>query len=127
MALHLLMYFAHWINLHLDQPTASSRPVESHARWIFVLLSRVEDHISADDMSLLRNLARACLALLKASITARTLPSKLEEPATLGPEGNPGGFMGERSCWIILSTIVGVWAQRDLWIDAEDMLKAIGT
>src|ERR1700733_7803407 len=61
MALHLLMYFAHWFNLYLQQPDPTSLPLEAHARWIFALLSKVEDHISADDMSLLRNLARACL------------------------------------------------------------------
>ncbi|KAF9464362.1 hypothetical protein BDZ94DRAFT_1256268 [Collybia nuda] len=124
MALHLLMYFSHWINLHLDKPTTSSRPNESHARWIFALLSRVEDHISADDMSLLRNLARACIALLKASITTRVCS---EESAASDLDKSPGGFFGERSCWIIISTIAGVWAQRDLWTDVEDMLKTIGS
>lgn len=121
MALHLLMYFVHWFNLYLQQPDPATRPLETHARWIFALLSKVEDDISADDMSLLRNLARGCLGLLKKSIQTRTLPvvdsTKMKEDE---PE-----MMSERACWIVVCTIVGVWAQRDLWMDAEDMVNAI--
>ena len=114
-ALHLLMYFTHWINLHVQKQDPEFRPVESHARWIFALLGKVGDQLSGDDMSLLRNLARACIALLK------DLYQKDQEP-----ENGDGRPMGMRSCWIIIATIVGVWAQHDLWIDAEDVLKSPG-
>ncbi|KAG5651382.1 hypothetical protein H0H81_008881 [Sphagnurus paluster] len=123
MALHLLMYFTHWINLHLQRPDPSSRPIETHARWIFALLSKIDDQLSADDMSLLRNLARACIALLKELLQNQTPSIKVENPATLDRHG---GYMSSRSCWIILSAVAGVWAQRDLWNDAEDMLKSLG-
>ncbi|KAG6903457.1 hypothetical protein C0995_005480 [Termitomyces sp. Mi166 len=103
MALHLLMYFAHWINVHLQQPHASSRPLETHARWIFALLTKVDDYISADDMNLLRILARACIALLKELHQMHPY----EEPKSLDKNA---GYMS-----------------RDLWIDAEDMLKSLGT
>ncbi|KAG6833939.1 hypothetical protein H0H87_007950 [Tephrocybe sp. NHM501043] len=53
-ALHLLMYFTHWINVHLQRPDPSSRPIETHARWIFALLTKVDEVlISPDDMNLL--------------------------------------------------------------------------
>ncbi|GLB33990.1 putative survival motor neuron (SMN) interacting protein 1 (SIP1) [Lyophyllum shimeji] len=123
MALHLLMYFTHWINLHLQRPDPSSRPIEAHARWIFALLSKVEDHISADDMNLLRNLARACIALLKELLQTGTPHPESEESTFTDSDG---GYMSVRSCWIIVSTVAGVWAQRDLWMDAEDMLKSLG-
>ena len=119
MALHILMYFAHWISLYLQQPDPASRPLEAHARWIFTLLSKVGDQVSADDMNLLRNLARACLGLLKGSIQTRT------STEDAGQEVHGGIYMSERSCWIIICIIVGVWAQRDLWVEAEDMLKAL--
>ncbi|KAF5388052.1 hypothetical protein D9615_000568 [Tricholomella constricta] len=122
-ALHLLMYFTHWINIHLQRPDPFSRPIETHARWIFVLLSKVEDPISADDMSLLRNLARACIALLKELLQTQVSHSKAEK--TSSPD-SCAGYMSVRSCWIIISTVAGVWAQRDLWMDAEDMLKSLG-
>ncbi|OBZ76465.1 hypothetical protein A0H81_03747 [Grifola frondosa] len=64
-ALHLLMYFTHWINIHLEQPDlALSDFTVVHARWMFNLLSRVDDYISGDEASLLRNLARACMSLI---------------------------------------------------------------
>jgi len=125
MALHLLMYFAHWFNLYLQQPDPAARPLEAHARWIFALLSKVEDDISADDMSLLRNLARACIGLLKESIKTRTSAVKSEDVESLKLEGDDKEIMSERACWIIVCTVVGVWAQRDLWMDAEDMLKTL--
>jgi Survival motor neuron (SMN) interacting protein 1 (SIP1) len=120
------MYFAHWINVHLAQPDVlSSRMTDSHAQWIFVLLSRIEDHILADDMSLLRNLARASIALLKQSIRKRNLGDKAEETSTVGGEDvveSKDHYMSERSCWIIITTIASVWGQRDLWMDVDAML-----
>ncbi|KAJ7490380.1 hypothetical protein B0H11DRAFT_1859686 [Mycena galericulata] len=108
MALHLLMYFTHWTNLHM-QPEKLCRLTQTHARWIFVLLSRVDDHISADDMHLLRNLARAYMALLK-GLTRST--------ETLSADD-----ITPRCCWIIISVVVGIWGQRDLWMDAQDMMR----
>ncbi|KAF7352617.1 hypothetical protein MVEN_01227300 [Mycena venus] len=91
MALHLLMYFTYWTNLHM-QPEKRCRVTQTHARWIFVLLSRVDDYISADDTHLLRNLARAYLALLKDSIHSGTEGVSAEDI-------NPG------CCWLIISTV----------------------
>ncbi|KAF8165513.1 hypothetical protein B0H34DRAFT_671336 [Crassisporium funariophilum] len=120
MALHLLMYFTHWINVHLQAPNHSSLPTESHARWILSLLSRIDDYISADDMNLLRNLARACLGLL------REIKQKHNSSSTyLGPLGLKP--MGETSCWIIITAVAGVWKQHDLWMDAEAMLIKLKT
>lgn len=101
------MYFTYWIQLYLKSPQVNDYlPTESHARWIFALLSRVEEHVSADDMNLLRNLARACIGLLKA----------VRENSMLT---NGSQRMGEISCWIIVTIVADVWKQRDLWIDAE--------
>ncbi|KAK0206329.1 hypothetical protein DFS33DRAFT_1381442 [Desarmillaria ectypa] len=117
MSLHLLMYFTHWINLHLDDERSPPFPrlAEVHAQWIFFLLTRVDDYISADDTSLLRSLARACLALLKVLL----YEEKQAEPK--------GSGIGKNSCWIIISTVAGIWGQQDLWIDAEEMLNSIGS
>ncbi|KAJ7683967.1 hypothetical protein B0H17DRAFT_1204727 [Mycena rosella] len=110
MALHLLMYFTHWTNLHL-QPEKLCRVTQAHARWIFALLSRVEDYISADDMHLLRNLARTYLALLE-DLTRSNSKERVSEE-DINPE----------SCWLIIATVVGIWGQRDLWMDAEEMIR----
>jgi Survival motor neuron (SMN) interacting protein 1 (SIP1) len=126
MSLHLLMYFTHWINVHLQQAN-TSQLTETHARWIFALLAHVGDFISSDDINLLRNLARACLALLKHLVQERVIIGGGSELQGLVLGEQKQGFMGERSCWIIISVIVGVWAQRDLWMDAEAALSEIGT
>lgn len=90
---------------------------ETHARWIFALLSRVEDYVSADEMSLLRSLARACMELLK-DILQRILAASTSEATTDGKNQR----MSERSCWLVIVIVVDHWAQRDLWMDAESML-----
>ncbi|CCM05565.1 uncharacterized protein FIBRA_07792 [Fibroporia radiculosa] len=121
-ALHLLMYFTHWINLHFEQgPETSFQFTNAHARWIFVLLSHVEDYITADETSLLRNLARACLSLIEERERLRTRSST--------DEGSSDGqtHMDERSCWMVVTAVAGIWGQRDLWMDAEAMLSTIGT
>ena len=111
MALHLLMYFVYWFNLYLDGPQGHIyQPTESHARWMFALLTRIDDRISGDDIALLRSLVRVCIAILKRSRGQRLVPSGKDA-------------IRERSCWIIISTVVDMWEQRDLWMGAEEMLK----
>lgn len=93
------------------QPAKLCRVTQTHARWIFFLLSRIDDYISADDQHLLRNLARAYLALLKDLIHSKT-------------EGGSVDEIDPRCCWLIISTVVGIWGQRDLWMDAEDIIRS---
>ncbi|TFK43702.1 hypothetical protein BDQ12DRAFT_675416 [Crucibulum laeve] len=125
MALHLLMYFTHWINVHVEQTEASKHIVtDTHARWMFALLSRIDDHISADDISLLRNLARACLAYLKLIVQERTAYPLIPEATSTSPSDSEK-TMSERSCWIIFSIVVDIWKQHDLWEDAHDLLSRI--
>ena len=127
-SLHLLMYFTHWINIHLAQPDMmSSRITEVHARWIFALLSRVEDYISADDMSLLRNLARASLSLLKKLMQQRNPGHNGEQISEISPKvmERDDFYVNERSCWIIITAVASVWGQRDLWTDVDSMLAGL--
>lgn len=120
-AIHLLMYFAHWINLYLEEPDRLMYHInDTHARWMFVLLSRVEDYISADEMSTLRSLARACMALIKHN-RAR---AQLRDADSLKPAG-PDTPMHELSGWLIITAIAGIWGQRDLWSDAETVLASV--
>lgn len=110
------MYFTHWINNHVQRADHTVFPPKNaHARWIFALLSRIDPIIGADEMNLLRNLARACLALLKLSIERELAPSTSK--AAEIPDS-----MSKESCWMILSLVVHVWKQKDLWMDAESML-----
>ncbi|KIL00058.1 hypothetical protein PAXRUDRAFT_130783 [Paxillus rubicundulus Ve08.2h10] len=124
MSLHLLMYFTHWINIHLENPSDSSATISrSHGRWMFALLTKVEDQLSADEMNLLRNLARACLGLIK------NYRAKPKESAVMA-EGawSTSDIVGKEtrvssaSCWMVFAAVTGHWGQRDLWTDAEAAL-----
>ncbi|KAF9821296.1 hypothetical protein IEO21_00904 [Rhodonia placenta] len=113
-ALHLLMYFTHWIRLYLEDDNSATHLITaSHARWIFVLLSRVEDFVYAEDTAHLRDLVRACLSLIQKR--KRQLDDASPESIT----------MDETSCWIVITAITGVWGQRDLWMDAEAALREV--
>jgi hypothetical protein len=89
------------------------------------LLLRIDDYISADDMNLLRNLARACLASVKVAISERTKGGLPESEAPVERKGESRA-MGEQACWIIISGIVGIWGQKDLWTIVEDALSGLG-
>lgn len=111
------MYFAHWMNIHLQHPAEPTFAIlESHARWMFALLAKVEDFISADDMSQLRSLARACLELL----VRRRKAGGPGVPDNLSSKNG----MAETSCWMIFTAVSGIWGQKDLWRDAETLLAS---
>lgn len=111
------MYFTHWINTYLRTHESSEYvPTDCHARWIMSLLSRVDDFVSPDDMHLLRNLARACVGLLK------YIKQKSDTPVS---SDHTPRIMAEPSCWIIISTVADVWKQKDLWMDAEEALNPL--
>ncbi|KAF7798895.1 hypothetical protein EIP86_010123 [Pleurotus ostreatoroseus] len=124
-ALHLLMYFAYWINLYLEQSAPKSCTIsETHARWMFVLLSRVDDYITADEQSTLRTLARGCMSLIKERIQEHSTPS---EGSSSAESNDAGRTIGVSACWMVVTAITGVWGQKDLWIDAESMLSGLST
>ena len=113
------MYFAHWINLYLEEDAPRKYQVtEAHARWMFVLLSRVDDYISADETSTLRSLARGCMGLIKECRTATLAASNLGDLSQ-----KPFASVTESACWLIITAIIGSWAQWDLWQDADAMLS----
>lgn len=126
MSLHLLMYFTYWLNLYIQAPTPTSQhmPLNAHARWIFALLSRVDDFCGGEEVSGLRALARACLSLIH--LRRKQEASKDESGESVDKENVSDGKesrMSETSCWMIICAVVGVWGQRDLWMDAEEQLS----
>ncbi len=119
------MYFGHWINLYLERPIPRICPItETHARGMFVLLSKVDDILSADEMSTLRSLARSCASLIKDRLQNR-LPEADE--VSHKEVGELDRTIGESSCWMIIATVAGMWGQKDLWMDAKEMLSGVST
>lgn len=132
------MYFTYWITQHLatlespeSLPSASSfssfsHLTQTHARWIFALLTRVDAQLTSDELSHLRGLVRACIALLKDLNRNQVLVAGGESQSgtSLKWVGDPADApFDERACWIIVTTITGFWGQKDLWMDAESILN----
>jgi hypothetical protein len=142
-AIHLLMYFAYWINLHIEHdeehkssavtPASSSCAItEHHLLWIFTLLARVEDTPSADDTAQLRSLVRGCVGLIKTANRAQPMlqgydVTKIETGDVVVAQAGSAGLKTTAftaACWMIVGAVTSVWAQHDLWQDAEDALAA---
>ena len=119
-AFHLLKYFIHWIQTEPEQPKLT----ETHARWMFSLLTRIGDFVSSDDMNLLRNFVRACISLLGALVQKRVSSGGPEEYEKLC-FSETSATISEQSCWMIISIAIRVWAQLDLWDDVETTLRDI--
>ena len=120
-AFHLLKYFIHWIEADPER----ARLTETHARWMFTLLTRIGDFVSSDDMNLLRNFVRACISLLGTLMQRRVSSDGREEYEKLCFTQTGATSISEQSCWMITSIAIGVWAQRDLWDDVETTLRGI--
>lgn len=117
------MYFTHWINVHLQHPSNPLTAISvSHGQWIFALLTKIEDQLSADEMNLLRNLARACLGLIQMHRSKHARNNLVSEGSSVPVENTM--HMSDASCWIIFAAIAGYWGQRDLWADAEATLAS---
>ncbi|KAI1786655.1 hypothetical protein LXA43DRAFT_1032771 [Ganoderma leucocontextum] len=115
-AMHLLMYFGHWITLRFEEGHLPHTDItNAHGRWMFILLSQVEDWISGDETSLLRTLARGCMEL---TVEQRKHPMAMES-------AKESSMIDEKSCWMVITAIIGVWGQTDLWMDAEGMLSKV--
>ena len=92
---------------------------------MFALLSRVDEHLSSDELSTLRGLARACIAFIK-DLNKNDVAVKSE--GEVGPRwvGDPADApLDERACWIVVAIISDFWGQKDLWMDAESALQGL--
>ena len=120
------MYFTHWINVHLQNPSDPLATISaSHGQWMFALLTKVEDQLSADEMNRLRNLARACLGLIQRYKGERANNNVALEGNSSCAVIEDTTNMSDASCWMIFTAIAGHWGQRDLWADAETTLANV--
>jgi len=117
--LHILMYFGYWIDQYLQHHKTTDRMTVTHARWVFALLSRVDEQLCSDEIHTLRVLARRFIALL-----GDASDSGIEE----GEEDSSQDLnapMSRGACWMTITTIADFWGQKDLWMDAESALQAL--
>jgi hypothetical protein len=146
------MYFTHWFNLYLESldddtdnksDTCAYTPTDVHMRWVFALLSRIDVFCSADEISCLRSLARACLALIslvrrrktrdklpsdhleEADNSTETKTSRTEMNVAPHPLEEDSSRLSECSMWVVFCAVTSIWGQRDLWNDAEESLSLL--
>ncbi|KAG8845703.1 hypothetical protein FRB96_002297 [Tulasnella sp. 330] len=122
-AFYLLMFFTFWINTRLDRLRTdndhSYNPLalcDNDAKWIFCLLARLDEALAGEQISTLRELARACLSLLLESLkgaNAETIQKSVERQT------------GRDSCWMVIAAVAKGWGQRDLWEDAVQAVNAL--
>jgi hypothetical protein len=115
---------------------------------------KVDAFCTADEVNTLRTLVRACLFLVRARRLPTTNGGRDSVASTPGPEPeapeissepNPepgevedgevaepgladeikGQEMCDRSVWLILCAVAGLWGQHDLWYDAEEVFSKI--
>ena len=85
-----------------------------HSRWLFSLLAHLEEQLVGDDVSVLRTLARACLACI--------IQSRIMKRA----HGQEEDLESELGAWMIVCAVAGIWGQHDLWEDGQLELEQCG-
>ena len=110
------MYFGHWINPRIEEGHLPHTDItDAHGRWMFTLLSRVDDWISGDETSMLRTLGRGCMELI----------AERRKRLVAKDSSQESSMIDEMSCWMVVTAIIGVWGQTDLWMDAEGLLSKV--
>ncbi|CAE6522728.1 unnamed protein product [Rhizoctonia solani] len=127
-AVHLLMFIAHWIRRSLDHaPPPKPRPShfpKHHQQWTFSLLAHLDTGLRSEEISHLRELARACIAVVREDLESGG-PVVVEQDVVGGNgegRGEEGKYAHLTGTWMIIAAIAAVWGQRDMWQNAEEAL-----
>jgi len=109
----LLALLPYWLTQpHVSPEKSNGQAIDPfHSRWLFSLLAHLDEHLVADDISVLRILARACLACI---VQSRILK---------GEEDQEENLQVELGAWMIVCAIAGIWGQHDLWEDGRRDLE----
>lgn len=137
------MFIAHWIRKSLDgtpiyalQSTLARPPhfPKHHQQWAFSLLAQLDTSLRSEDISHLRETARACIAAIRRDLESDG-PVVVEADSGVSLIG--GDQIGSTTrdevdhsfwyahltgTWMIVGAIASVWGQRDMWQDAEEAL-----
>lgn len=142
----MLMFLAHWIRKSLDNaPVAASshalaRPSHfprNHQQWAFALLVHLDTALRSEEISHLREVARACIAAARADleldgpievevdsgVSLMTANSGDSTPAKLDSVDHNSRYAHLAGTWMVVGAIASIWGQRDMWQDAESTLR----
>lgn len=126
--LGLLEAFPYWLAHRIDIPdeeNIEASPVVQplHARWMFALLARLDARLVSEQISVLRTLARACIATISlARIRRKALHSRTKQNSL---HGHTDVLRHEAGAWIVIACIAAIWGQSDLWTDASADLQRV--
>ncbi|SJX66610.1 uncharacterized protein SRS1_16832 [Sporisorium reilianum f. sp. reilianum] len=135
--LALLEAFPYWIAHRITIPDSQTKASERvggevlqplHARWLFALLLKLDGRLVSEEISVLRTVARACVAAITLSrIRRKALRSRVaKEGGEAGDDGEEARMRrDEAGAWMIIAIVAGVWGQSDLWEDAAGDMKRI--
>ena len=102
---------------------------------MFALLSRVDEQLTSDELSTLRGLARACIAYIKDlnKNNSTSVEVSVDQGVEQGLRKEMTGVrwvgdladapLDEKACWMVVAIISDFWGQKDLWMDAENVLN----
>ncbi|SPO31837.1 uncharacterized protein UTRI_06674 [Ustilago trichophora] len=138
--LALLEAFPYWIAHRVAIPDGQSKKEDRregevlqplHARWLFALLLRLDGRLVSEEISVLRTLARACVAAITLSrIRRKALGSRKKEDAGRAAEEEGESEeqrmrRDEAGAWMVVAIVAGVWGQLDLWEDARVDMRRV--
>jgi hypothetical protein len=111
----LLAVLPYWLTQpHVDPTESKNQTIDPfHSRWLFALLAHLDVQLVGDDVSVLRTLARACIACV---VQSRYLKAAGKQPRDL---------QDELGAWMVICAITGIWGQHDLWQDGLQELEQV--
>jgi hypothetical protein len=100
------------------------RPIAGvHHRWMFSLMGVLDDHLTGQDISILRTLARACIQVAKYTSQSPTIPTSESVDGEMNDEADGRGA-DSAGLWMVVAAVVGIWGQRDIWDEAKSEMRA---
>ena len=140
------MFIAYWIRNSLEGTTAPSQTLSRpfhfprhHQQWAFALLTQLDTSLRSEEISHLREVARACIAAIREDLVldgpviveadsgVELIDTAVSSRTPVNPYlGNDNPRYGHLvGAWMVVGAIASVWGQRDMWQDAEETLAEL--
>ncbi|KAG8679973.1 hypothetical protein FRC08_016618 [Ceratobasidium sp. 394] len=141
-AIYLLMFIAHWIRKSLEDISSTTPPhpltppfyfPRHHQQWAFALLAQLDTSLRSEEISHLREVARACIAAIRedldldgpVEVDADTSFTRDREDEMIPTKPDSARYAHLTGTWMIVGAIASVWGQRDMWEHAEETLSEL--
>lgn len=137
------MFIAHWIRNSIEGNTPHSQTLsrpfhfpKHQQQWAFALLAQLDTSLRSEEISHLREVARACIAAIREDLALDGLViveadsgvvlvgavGSNSDPANPGSDNHDPRYSHLVGAWMVVGAIASVWGQHDMWQDAEEAL-----